>query len=287
MNDGSQSKSKAAKLGLFVLTSSTNWARLSKSQFSARSLSDAHSVTSHWMQRDQISLFEFAESTGVLSEPAGTEKSVFIDNIGHSGAAMYDLSVLEHKTEQCLLEVHDNISGSRAEFGNVAAYTYALLGAKLILAHLGLFYVRSRGKNFVFDFFPQFGDRGNKKRYQQAKRTLSNPIKIVFAGSRDVTHADVWELLTALARKKDLTECGYLDNWLRKFDYSREALLRNKILYDSAFWPLKSIAEPSHGDAENLIKFLRQVLQNGQNGPFADYFLSVRCFQVLRVAGEF
>ncbi len=259
-----------------------NWEHFAKNHFSARSLSDARSVVAHWTKAEDISLSEFAESTGILSEPIGTEKHSFIDNVGHSATAMHDLAVLEHKSQQCFRELYDNITADRAEFGNIIAYTFALFAAKTILGHLGIFFVRSRGQNFVFDFFPQFGDRSHQKLHKEAKKTISNPIKILFPGKQDITHSDVWSIVSALARKKNLTGCGYLDRWLKDFRYARDLLVRNKLLYTSSYWPLESINHPSANQNANTTQFFRQVARTGQAGPLADYHLSLRCMQMLK-----
>ena len=264
----------------------SGWDQLAKGQLTHRSLEQVRSTPDHWVSPSGISLKQFLEETGFLSEPTGTEKSTFIDNVGHSSAAMYDLMVLERKCRDCCSEIFDNISSNRSEFGNVIAYTYSLLAAKTILAYLGLFLVSSRGKNLLFDFIPQFGGHKEAKKYREAKKDINRPIKVVFGGKRQVTHADIWSILTAIARKGELTGRSHLDRWLSQYTYNRETLVRNSILYSSSYWPTEHALEEEPDIFSSFPSFAAHVASNKQHGPHSDYFMSLKCMQMLSVARD-
>jgi hypothetical protein len=228
-----------------------------------------------------VSLIDYLDETGTLVELTGTQKYTFINNVGHSPAAMHDIAIMERKVQDCFDEMAENLRGNRAEFGNVIAYTYALLAAKLILGYLGLFIIKSRGTNYLIDFAPQFGKHSFAKIYKTAALELENPVKIVSLGNRDINHKSIWQMVCALARKKAITVDATLNSWLSKFDYSRSEIVRNKILYTSSFWPDESKRPHLSGDPQALMKAITEISPTENAISYADYNLAQKCSQIL------
>lgn len=227
------------------------------------------------------------EETGFFSEEETveeTENSIFIENIGHSAAAMYDLQIMRRKTQHCLFEVYDNVRNDRPEFGNVAAYTCALLASKCLLGQLGIFLLSSRGKSYFFDFMPQFGTNKAEQFYNKKTKNMNWPLKVIKLGKKQISHSDIWTLLTTLSGKRPLTENDDINSWARDFRYDRQGLVRNRILYDSSYWPSRNPSiEEGFDDYMNVCEFMHRVGDDHLKPYFSDYELMQRCLTLVEL----